>query len=164
MTDQAHPATIVRLATAHDEQAIMELCHMLHGENGVFAMSDDHVRNILASAFRRQGGIIGVIDGDDGQLEGCILLTIQRMWYSDQFFLDEMFSFVRPDRRGRGQARALIEFAKGAADKIGVPLLIGIISNQRTEAKVRLYQRQLGAPAGAFFLYGARSGEAVQQH
>ena len=31
--------------------------------------------------------------------------------------------------------------------------------NSRTEAKVRMYERQFGKPSGAFFLYGAKTGE-----
>ena len=36
--------------------------------------------------------------------------------------------------------------------------MIGVLSNHRTEAKVRLYERQFGKPSGAFFLYNARTG------
>ena len=46
-----------------------------------------------------------------------------------------------------------------------IPLLIGVLSNKRTEGKIRLYERQLGKPSGAFFLYGARTGEhSVTEH
>jgi hypothetical protein len=44
---------------------------------------------------------------------------------------------------------------------MGMPLLIGVLSNSRTEAKIRLYKRHFGEPAGAYFLYNARTGEAV---
>jgi hypothetical protein len=39
-----------------------------------------------------------------------------------------------------------------------MPLLIGVLSNHRTEAKVRLYERQFGKPTGAFFLYNGSTG------
>jgi hypothetical protein len=47
----------------------------------------------------------------------------------------------------------LIEFAKKCADEIGLPLTIGILTNQRMEGKVRLYRRSLGVPAGAWFVH-----------
>jgi hypothetical protein len=51
----------------------------------------------------------------------------------------------------------LISFGKKCAIDIGVPLMMGILSGERTEAKVRLYCRQFGTPAGAFFLSNAGS-------
>ena len=53
----------------------------------------------------------------------------------------------------------------GIDDDLGIPLIIGVLSNQRTEAKIRLYERQFGAPAGAFFLYNVHTGhENVTEH
>ena len=68
--------------------------------------------------------------------------------------------FIHPDYRSAkgGRARRLCEFSKQAADSLGIPLIIGVLSNNRTEAKVRLYKRQFGEPSGAFFLYNARTG------
>jgi hypothetical protein len=40
----------------------------------------------------------------------------------------------------------------------GIPLAIGVMSNTRTEAKIRLYERVFGAPAGVYFLYNAKTG------
>jgi hypothetical protein len=40
-----------------------------------------------------------------------------------------------------------------------MPLMIGVMSNSRTDAKVKLYERQFGNPAGSFFLYGVKTGE-----
>jgi hypothetical protein len=82
------------------------------------------------------------------------------MWYSDAQVLEEKAIFIHPDYRSAkgGRARRLCEFSKRAADGLGIPLIIGVLSNHRTEAKVRLYERQFGKPSGAFFLYNARTG------
>jgi hypothetical protein len=74
--------------------------------------------------------------------------------------LEERAIFIPPEYRGvkGGRARRLCEFAKQAAKAMEMPLLIGVLSNHRTEAKVRLYERQFGKPTGAFFLYNGSTG------
>lgn len=152
MTEQTE-AVVVRMAKAEDEDAIMNLCRLLHEENGQFKMSDEKVRAALRQAFERRGGVIGVIDGPNG-LEGMILLHIGQIWYSDDWMLEEMFNFVHPDcRKGSSRVRALVVFAKECAIKLGLPLMIGVLSSKRTAAKVRIYE-SMGLPnSGAYFIY-----------
>ena len=105
-------------------------------------------------------GIIGVV-GTKDNLEAMILLRIANNWYSDTPFLEEMSVFVLPEYRNATVSRVhkLIEFAKKAADGLDLPLMIGVLSNQRTNAKVELYEKHFGHPAGAFFIYGASTGQ-----
>jgi hypothetical protein len=74
--------------------------------------------------------------------------------------LEEKAIFIHPDYRNAkgGRARRLCEFSKQVANTLELPLIIGVLSNHITEAKVRLYERQFGKPTGAFFLYNARTG------
>lgn len=143
--------SVVRLATKEDQDQLMHLCKLLHGENGIFAMDDDLVIETLKKGFDKKGGIIGVI-GPSDKLEGMIYMEVSNFWYSRQPYLVELFNFVHPDYRRSNHAKSLIAFAKKCATE-DVKLIIGIISNERTQAKVRLYERQLGKPAGAFFVY-----------
>lgn len=147
----------VRKANAGDEAELMEICRSLHVENGLFTMSEDKVSGMLRRAFTKQGAIIGIIRPDKA-IEGAIYLIISDYWYSDDWHLSELFSYVPPAYRKSNHAKELINFAKRCADEIPLPLIIGVISNQRTEAKVRLYERKFDKAAGAFFVYGARSG------
>jgi hypothetical protein len=142
----------VRKAGQRDEEELMAICHKLHSENGLFEMNEDKVRSMLRKAFNQDGGIIGAL-GPPGQIEGAIYMLISNYWYSDQWFLEELFSFVLPEYRRSTNAKDLITFAKRCSDELGIPLVIGVISNERTEAKVALYQRQLNKPAGAFFVH-----------
>lgn len=146
----------VRKADASDETELMEICRALHQENGLFTMSEDKVRGMLWKAFNKQGAIIGAL-GPPGHIEGAIYLIISDYWYSNDWHLSELFSYVLPQYRKSNNAKELITFAKRCEQEIGIPLVIGVISNERTEGKVRLYQRQLGKPAGAFFIYGAHT-------
>ena len=143
----------IRLAMPADEPDILTMCQELHAENGIFAMDDARVREWIGKAIQKRGGILGLI-GPVGAVEAIGFLMITCMEYSTELYLSEQFNFVRPVFRKSGShARALIEWAKGCADELKLKLLIGVISSQRTEAKVRLYRRVLGEPAGAWFIY-----------
>ena len=108
----------------------------------------------------RDHGLIGVIGPKNGKPEGAILLRIGSMWYSDDQVIEEKAIFIHPEYRSAkgGRARRLCEFSKQVSDQLDIPLIIGVLSNDRTEAKVRLYERQFGKASGAFFLYNARTG------
>lgn len=134
----------------------MEMCRELHAENGIFTLAEDKVRNLLRRAFDRQGGILGVI-GPPGHLEGMIYLLMSSMWYSNDPCWEELYTYVRPLYRKSRNAIDLLHFSKWASEESNFPLFIGVISNEQTERKVQLYQRQFDKPVGNFFLfnYGA---------
>lgn len=144
----------VRFAERCDYDQIMFLCHELYQENGLFDLSESRLKDVIDSHFDRTGVLIGVI-GVPGALEGIIILRLGGMWYSEQDVLQELSSFVLPEFRRSNNAKMLIDFAKECAAKIGIPLLIGAVSNHRTKAKIELLRRRLGEPVGAFFIAGA---------
>lgn len=150
----------VRPAAPEDASEIWRLLRMLCAENGMFSLCDRKVDyyisrllspNSIASDDTGPRGFIGVI-GPVGALEGCIMLTVGSVWYSEDWTLDEHLNFVDPVHRSSNHAKALIRFAKDSADKIGIRLVIGVLSTKRTAAKVRLYSQEL-TPSGAFFIY-----------
>ena len=150
----------VRIGGPEDVHPMMELALQACEENGFV---DPNPQKLLAEiwpALNLDHGLVGIIQDGGGQLEGAILLRVGPMWYSDANVLEERAIFIHPEFRNAkgGRARRLCEFSKRAADTLEVPLLIGVLSNHRTEAKVRLYERQFGKPSGAFFLYNARTG------
>lgn len=152
----------VRVAEPEDEAGILELARLVHNENGLFDLNENKVVAMLRPALYRIRGICGVI-GEQDKLTGVILLRLSSYWYSDTEFLEEMCVFVHPDYRNAtgGRASKLIEFAKKASDSLGMPLMIGVLSNDRTDAKIALYERHFGPQAGAFFLYGAKTGHST---
>ena len=147
----------VRLALPDDEDAIMELCQALHKENGQHSYDPVKVRGMVRRAILQQGGIIGVI-GERGDLKGCIYLLLDPVWYSNEYQLLELFNFVRSDSRSAklGYAVHLIEYAKARSDELNIDLTIGVLSNIRMEAKVRIYSRLL-PKAGEFFVHSPKS-------
>ena len=158
--------SIVRRGTPTDRDGIWSLMRMLHTENGAFNISEGKVNWILDRVLHPDRipegdmglrGYIGVI-GPSNALEGLVLMVIANHWYTEDFHLEELANFVHPNhRRGKNHARTLLSYSKHISDKVGIPLLMGVISNDRTEAKVRLYRKQL-PEVGAYFLYGARTG------
>lgn len=146
----------IRLATQADLPELIDMGKTLHEENGLLNVSIDRIIATAVKAVTQNGMIIGVI-GEVGALEGMICLAVSNYWYTEDMHLEELFSFVRPEYRRSKNAKALVAFAKENAKKLKVPLLIGIISNTRTEAKVALYQRMLGKPAGAYFLWNGNT-------
>lgn len=156
--------TRVRVADSDDEEALMELANYLHAENGLFDMDPVAIRYAFRKAIigrpEQRHGIIGVIGrGDD--MEGAIFLEPACLWYTTQPCMQELFSYVYPKYRSSTNSTDLIAFATHVSDHFKIPLMIGILSNKRTEAKVRHYRRALGEPAGAFFLHGASTGRGV---
>lgn len=143
----------VEIAKPEDRDEVERLCMGVHTENGLLPLSEKRMRNILDGAFNRDGGIIGVIRDDNKPVAG-ILLQIEQIYYTEAWCLTELFNFVDPNHRRSNYARSLIMFAERCADDLKIPLIIGILSDHRTEAKVRLYEQVLGPRSGAYWVYG----------
>jgi len=141
----------VRLASPQDEEKILDLLMLMHEENGLFEMDYDSVREMVRKVLNRENGIIGVIDGED-EIEAAVCLVIDKLWYAKNWCLNDVFNFVAPKYRRSTRAKSLISFAKDYSDQVGIPLMMGIVSNVRTEAKIKLLERQM-RKAGAFFIY-----------
>lgn len=146
----------VRIATQADEPAIYELLIRMHGESGMFAFNEKRVREHIEAGTRYKGGIAGVIEGPKG-VEATIGIATGQVWYSDDWHISELWNFIHPDYRTSGHAPRLIKFAQWCSDQMQLPLLVGVVSNKRTEAKVRLYKRLL-PQTGTFFMWGGKVG------
>ena len=159
MIEEAH--IIVRTGTPADIHPVMALALAACEENGLTDPDPERLLQEIWPSLHLDGGIIGVI-GEGEQLEAAILLRVDCMWYSRARTLLERAIFVHPDYRKSkvGRAKLLCEFAKKAAHDLSMPLIIGVLSNQRTEAKSRLYIRAFCDPAGVYFIYNGKTGTA----
>ena len=140
-----------------DLEDLLALGRELHKENGLLNLDESMIRQGAIDAINGNNSAVAVI-GPVGNIEGAIHLAFRKFWYTADWHLEELWSFVRPSYRRSRNAKALIQYAMRCSETLNVPLLIGILSNIRTEAKVELYKRQLGKPAGAYFLYNAKTG------
>jgi hypothetical protein len=153
----------VRIATTDDLDEVMSVALMACAENGFVNPNPAKLAAALWSAMVLDKAICAVIGPPGGRIEGVIYLTIGEMWYSDEVVVEERAIFIHPDYRSAkgGRARKLCEFGKKLATDLDHPMLIGVLSNERTEGKVGMYTRVFGKPSGAFFLYNARTGQAA---
>lgn len=153
------PALQIRLATTADMDEVMRLAVTACEENGFLNASAELLAKEIWPALCQDHGLMPVIGPPGGAIEGLALLRIGSMWYSHSTVIEEKAIFVYPQFRSAtgGRARRLCEYSKHAADALGIPLIIGVLSNTRTEAKVRMYRKIFGEPSGAFFLYGAQA-------
>lgn len=147
----------IRIGTTADLDNVMQFYLMAAEENGFVKSDPVKILEDVWPALNCDHGIIGIIGEPGHKIEAAIFLRIGKMWYSDQYVVEEKLVFVHPEYRSAkgGRAAKLCDFAKAVSNSLGIPLMIGVLSNNRTEAKVRLYKRKFGDPAGAFFLYGA---------
>jgi hypothetical protein len=138
-----------------------------HSENALFPLAEDKVSWFVKRVIFPESippddagvrGIIGTI-GPLGALEGLVFLTIGSYWYSHAKHIEEFMVYVDPRHRRSEHAKALVSWMKSQVELTGLPLVTGIMSTTRTEAKVRLYERML-PKIGAFF-YMAPKGSSI---
>jgi hypothetical protein len=149
----------IRLATEDEVDDVMQLAMLAAEENGFLDANAVLLLETVYPSLQMNRGLCGVI-GEPGKLEAFVVLRIGTMYYSPQLCVEEKVVYVHPDFRAAkgGRARKLCEFSKHVADTLNLPLLIGICSSSRTQAKVKLYERIFGPPAGAYWLYRTQTG------
>ena len=151
----------VRTGVADDFNEVMRLSLDATVENAFVSPDPMLIAEHMYAGLTNIKGAVGVIGGGPGEpLEAFVVLRIGPVWYSHEPVLEEKVIYVAPEFRSAkgGRARKLAEWAKSISENLGIPLAIGVLSNTRTEAKVRLYERVFGAPAGVYFLYNAKTG------
>jgi hypothetical protein len=157
----------IRLATTDDMEEVMRLAIAASEDNSFIPANPALLAREIWPALCQDHGLCPVIGPPGGAIEGLALLRIGAMWYSDYIVVEEKAVYVYPEFRSAkgGRARKLCEYSKHVAEELGLPLLIGVLSNERTAGKVKLYQRMFGPPSGAFWLIGATTGgHKVTEH
>lgn len=139
----------IRTAGPQDFTPLMQLCAQLHAENGQHDLDETKLAHLVWRGVSRQNAIIGVI-GPTEDIRAMIYLIIDPVDYSNELQLLERWAFVREDSRRLPFAKRLVQFAIKCSEETGLELLIGILSDERLEAKRRLYKRQL-TEAGTWF-------------
>lgn len=155
----------VRVGVPQDLDACMDLFIKANDENGLAKMDVHKLLEIVWPSLHCHHGVVGVIGPVGAPLEGVVLLRIEELWYTAAPVIAEKLVFVHPDFRSAkgGRAAKLCEFAKQVSDEMEMPLIIGVLSNARTESKIKMYRRLIGEPAGAFFLYRGKTGQFAEE-
>ena len=138
----------IRIGTPDDEEAMLELALRAWEENGIKDVNPEKMLGMIRPALYLWQGLVGIIGKPGKKIEGAVLLRLSQMWYSDSWMLEEKAIFVDPEfRKSEGGRRSatklhastLCDFSKKVADELNIPLIIGVLSNHRTESKIRLY-------------------------
>lgn len=151
----------LRLGTVDDMTEVMQLAIAAAKENGLVNASQLLLAKTIWPCLNQDHGLVGCIQSKNGaEIEGIVVLQVGTLFYSDEPCIEEKVVFVKPEYRAAkvGRARKLCEFSKSAADNLGLPLIIGVFSSVETQAKIGLYKRIFGEPAGLYFLYGGKTG------
>jgi hypothetical protein len=152
--------SIVRTAKPMDAPEIWRLFLQVHRENGLFALAPHKVTVMMDRALHPEAipatdtgprARIGVI-GNPGKLEAIAFIMISTIWYTDELHLDDLALYVDPECRHSNHAKACLDWMKKLSNDLQIPLMTGVVSKQRTAAKIRLYDRMLPR-IGAFYLY-----------
>jgi hypothetical protein len=155
----------VRIGTPEDVHNVMSLVEAAYEDNGITGADKIKILHEVWSALNLHHGVVGIIGEPGQELEAGVLLRTQEMWYSSNPSLIERIIFVNPKYRNAkgGRAAKLMDFAKEMAIELNLPLVIGIITSNRTEAKIRMYKRHLGEPSGAFWVWNGKIGSEKEQ-
>lgn len=146
-------ASNVRLAIPSDEEGIVSLLRMKHEEDGLAAFDEEKVRAVVERGIVRQMAAIGVVRGKE-IVEGAIGIYVGEWWYSRAQHFWNPFLYVHPDHRRTTHAKSLLQFAKGYATDLGIPLVAETITSAETAQKEKLYEREL-PKRGALFIFNA---------
>jgi GNAT superfamily N-acetyltransferase len=156
--------SIVRIATPNDYQEIWRLFLQSHRENGLFELAPEKVEWFLTRVLRPDlipagdmgaRGLIGVV-GPQGALEAICFILISTTWYSNEKHLGDLLLYVDPEFRHSNHSKALVEWMKQQSQLVGMKLMGGVVSTERTEGKCRLYRRMM-PKVGEFHLFDPRS-------
>lgn len=151
------PEYKVRCAVEADIPALVQMGRDLHKENGLMPFSERKACDMVWRAVHKDRAAIGVI-GPEGNPEAAVTMILGQYWYTEYWHLEELCVFVKPEFRRSPRAKHLIRYAKQCALDLKMPLIIGIISHSQTEAKRRLYERELGPASGYYFLFNGKTG------
>jgi hypothetical protein len=152
----------VRLAVPEDLPGLLELMRVACREDAQHEMDEQKVLAMLMRHYNKQGAMLAVI-GEIGEPVAYCLSVLDELWYSREWQLLELSLFVSPLHRKSTYAKQLMQFMKSASEGLKLDLTIGVFSNARTEAKIRLYQRQF-PQVGAYFCFrpAVSNAEAVE--
>jgi GNAT superfamily N-acetyltransferase len=146
----------IRLAEIEDIPSLMALTQLASDEDAQHPYDAEKVWNVVRRHYDKTGGLVAVAGPKNEPVRGYLIMIVDEIWYSPDYQLLELSLFVAPDHRKSTLAKQLMAFSKAASEGLKLDLTIGVLSTERTEAKVKLYKRQFKT-AGAYFVYRPQS-------
>lgn len=150
----------VRAAEEQDEENLFALLCMAYKENAPYPINPNKVRLMISAASRDKEVIIGVIDAPDGsgRIAASVGAMFSQWWYTDAWHIEDCWNYVHPEYRRSTFAKDLISYSKWLAEKMQMPLHLGILTADRMESKIRFFSRQM-PQVGAAFVYNMEAAQ-----
>lgn len=142
--------TPIRIARPNDFELVLPLLKARHAETGRGTFDPHLVRDRFYAMTDEYGvGMVGVIEGTKCA-EATIGLTVCQFWDSRERHLEALWQYVGADFRRSDHAKRLVLFAKGIANRMGLPLFSSEAETPETAPKVRLLERNMQRDAVIF--------------
>ncbi len=140
--------SVVRIAAAADEDALYDLLVDLRQTGGPVArLLPYRPEKILAQiqlATRAQQGVIGVIDGPNGEAHASVGLFNHTPWWTDITIFVQLWLYARPATVGLGYGEALLRFVAW--------------TQQSMTADIEKYARDHNEPPTPFYIENTHIG------
>lgn len=153
----------LRIATPADLEEIGKLLWMMTGEIGIGRVFEPKAREAVSKIVNEGGCILAE---RKGAIVGILGLTLTSWWYSKDNFITDLFFFVHPKHRSdlneagdnAGHAAKMIAWAKAAADRAQVPLVLSVGTDIAPLPKIRFMRKHMN-PFGGSFIHKPRMAE-----
>lgn len=152
MSSSVQPQTKIRLATANDAEALLELI-IEHAKFEKEAYSPDgkleKIRACLSADLPPFTCL--VVETEDGVQGYCIFMSQYDSWYGEpHMFVDALF--LRENLRGASIGKALMEKVKEEAKRLGYASVRLMTPSDNTGA-IKFYERLGGEPASKLWFW-----------
>ena len=139
-----------RGARPADKAAVLGLLKEMHDEVGMFNMSETKVANKIDTVI--QNGVCFVATVGE-EIVGTLGLEPGDMWYSDDGFLSERWTFVKKKFRRSTIGKDLLRLADEYGHWSNQPVVAGVFSPNQVARKNALFRRFFH-PVGERFIGG----------
>lgn len=141
----------VRLATLDDYPVIWDLLtqrfykeHQQH--NAQFRLDDDKTKAYIE--YHLKHGFVWLTNDNLGSLS----LSLREAWWSKDCFLADGWFYVAPEVRSIRVTKALLAEAEKTAERLSIPLIVGVFNSHDAERKHNLFRRLGFAPLGGWYI------------
>ena len=139
----------MELADKSDTGAVIALLKEFAKEGAITPVNWNKVAQVVNDII--DDGICLVLR-DGRKIIGSAGLREAELWYSDETVMCDQWFYIHPDYRSAENFEALKAACKSVAQDKGMLLILSISSEHRTEAKIRLFSKDMTL-FGASFLY-----------
>lgn len=159
-------AVTTRRATARDVSRVFEIGYdYAYNDALVKFMPVNEERAMHYLTTLTHMGFVIVAEKDD-EIVGALVLQPAQQWFSDTWYLTDLFFYVLPEWRTTSAADALIRSAKKIAEDNGAMIQMSVINGQDLSRKAEYYKRRGFVYVGGIFVnveYAKTDGQGGQQ-